>query len=178
MEPLNERRCRKILELDDRAALQEIHQAYQRLKRLCEDPHSALMVPSMDEFSEGARALILEEIKAAYRWLCQQHETAHPPVHVTPPPALDADHLPMDGAALQKIREATGATLAFLAAETHVREDFLRALEEERFEALPQAAVNVRGFLTAYVTELGLPVDAVVSGYMQRYQRWQAGRGR
>jgi hypothetical protein len=34
----------------------------------------------------------------------------------------------------------------------------------------------VRGFLTAYVTELGLPAEALVAAYMQRFQQWQGQR--
>jgi len=176
MDPLEEGRCREILEVSDEATLEEIHQAYHRLKRLYEDEHAAFLVPSMDEFSLEARETVLADLGAAHRRLCQQHEAAHPQIHVLPPPALDEAHLPTDGPSLRKIREATGATLEYLASETHVREDFLKALEEERFADLPHAAVNVRGFLAAYVTELGLPTEAIVAGYMQRYQAWQSGR--
>lgn len=176
MEPLEEGRCREILEVPDTATLEEIHQAYQRLKRLYEDDRASFLAPSMDEFSPEAREAILVELTAAHNRLCQQHEIAHPQIHVLPPPPLDEAHLPTDGPSLRKIREATGATLEYLASETHVREDFLKALEEERFADLPHAAVNVRGFLAAYVTELGLPTEAIVDGYMQRYQAWQSGR--
>ncbi len=176
MEPLEGSRCREILEVSEAATLEEIHQAYQRLKRLYEDERASFLAPSMDEFSPEAREAILAELTAAHNGLCQQHEAAHPQIHVLPPPPLDEAHLPTDGPSLRRIREATGATLEYLASETHVREDFLKALEEERFADLPHAAVNVRGFLAAYVTELGLPTETIVAGYMQRYQAWQSGR--
>lgn len=176
MEPLDEGRCREILEVGDMATLEEIHQAYHRLKRLYEDERASFLAPSMDEFSPEAREAILGELEAAHRRLCQRHEAAHPQIHLLPPPPLDEAHLPADGSSLRKIREATGATLGYLASETHVREDFLKAIEEERFADLPHAAVNVRGFLAAYVTELGLPTEAIVANYMERYQAWQSGR--
>ena len=84
----------------------------------------------------------------------------------------------MDGSALRRTREAAGATLDFIAAQTHVRVEYLSALEEERFWDLPPAAVNVRGFLSAYATEIGLPAEEVVPLYMQRFLQWQARRGK
>ncbi len=176
MEPLDEKRCREVLEVGDTVTLEEIHQAYHRLKRLYEDERASFLAPSMDEFSPEAREAILAELETAHRRLCQQHEAAHPQIHVVPPPPLDEAHLPTDGPSLRKIREVTGATLEYLASETHVREDYLKAIEDERFADLPHAAVNVRGFLSAYVTELGLPTETIVAKYMERYQAWQSGR--
>lgn len=173
MEPLDEARCRKILELPPNPSLEEIHQAYQRLKRIYGDERATFLAPSMDEFSDAVRDTILVELETAHGELCRCFEATHPQVHLVPLPNLDEASLPVDGPGLRKIREASGATLEFLTAETHVRSELLQALEDERFEDLPHAAVNVRGFLTAYVTQLGLPVDAIVAGYMQRYQHWQ-----
>jgi len=173
MEPLGEGPCRQILEVSPEASLDEITQAYHRMKRFYQDDRAPYSAPSMDEFSGEARAQILEEIEAAYRELCQLQAEAQPTLHPAPPPSLKAQP-PLDGAALREVREAEGLTLDFITSQTHVRREFLQALEEERFADLPHAAVNVRGFLTAYVAELGLPVEVVVQGYMQRYQQWQA----
>jgi len=172
MHTFDEAACRQILEVAPEASMDEVVQAYHRLKRIYQDDHAPFTAPSMDEFSEEARSAVLADIEMAYRELCQVLAEAKPQAHAAPPPALSA-RLPVEGPALREVREAEGLSLDFIAAQTHVRRDYLQALEEERYADLPHAAVNVRGFLMAYVTELGLPVDAVVHGYMLRYQQWQ-----
>lgn len=176
MELMDEGHLLRTLELPGDASLEEIHHAYQRLKRLYADEGAAFLAPSMDEFSQEARDRVLAELETAHRELSQRAEAVRPPVHVVPAPVLDEAELPMDGPGLRRIREACGATLDYLTSQIHVRPEFLEALEDERFGDLPPAAVNVRGFLTAYVTELGLPVEAVVAAYMQRHQQWLAKR--
>ena len=168
--------CLKTLELTGEASLEDVHRAYQRLKRLYEEEGASFLAPSMDEFSPEARERILRELEAAHRELCRRHEATQPPPPTILAPVLDEADLPMDGPSLRRVREACGASLEYLAAQTHVRPAFLEALEAERFGDLPPASVNVRGFLAAYLTELGLPVETIVAGYMQRFQRWQAAR--
>lgn len=175
MEPLDEARCRRILEVPAEASLEDIGHAYHLLKRIYASGQAPFTAPSMDEFSEEARCRALEEIEAAYRELCRFHEEAHHQAHAAPARRVDAS-APLDGPALRRAREAAGLSLAAVAAETHVKAEFLSALEEERFGDLPLAAVNVRGFLVAYLTEIGLPEDPVVSAYMRRYQLWQERR--
>jgi hypothetical protein len=169
----DEGHCRQCLEVSADASMDEITLAYHRLKRIYQDDCAPFTAPSMDEFSEEARGEILDQIEAAYRELCRILVTTQPQAHPAPPPTLIAS-LPVDGAGLRGIREAEGLTLEFIAAQTHVRQEYLQAFEEERFADLPHAVVNVRGFLSAYVAEMGLPVDAIVRGYMLRYQQWQA----
>jgi len=175
MPTLGEGACREILEVSPDASLEEITQAYHRLKRFYQDDRMPFTAPSMDEFSEEARNEILKDLEAAYGELCRRLEASQPHGHPVPPPETP---LPVDGPALRQVREAEGLSLDFIAAQTHVRREYLQALEEERYADLPQAAVNVRGFLGAYVTELGLPTEAVVHGYMQRYLQWQGRRQR
>ena len=173
MMPMDEARARELLEVGPGASLEEIHQARQRLKRLYGDPQGLFLAPAMEEFSEAARIRVMAEVEAAFQLLCRSCEGDHPPV-LRAAPALEV--IPQDGAGLRAAREAQGITLAFLAQETHVREDFLAALEDERFALLPPVPVSVRGFLGAYLTALGLPVEAIVPAYMARYETWRAGR--
>lgn len=173
MQPSDEVVFRQVLEVSRDASMEEIAQAYHRLKRFYQDDRAPYTAPSMDEFSDEARASILKDIETAYHELGQAHTETQVHVHPAPPPTLKA-RLPMDGPALREIREAEGLSLDFIASQTHVRREYLQAFEEERFADLPHAAVNVRGFLAAYVAEMRLPVEAVVHGYMQRYQQWLA----
>ena len=78
--------------------------------------------------------------------------------------------------ALKELREALGLSLDLVAAQTRIRQEYLSALEEERFADLPLAAVNIRGFLTAFVKHLGLATEPFVPAYMQRYRDWQGRR--
>ena len=174
---MDERQCRRILEVSRAASLEEITHAYHVLKRLYEKEQSVFTAPSMEEFSPQAREEVLEEIEAAYRELSRLHAEVQPQIHLAPV-VLPEGMLPADGQGLRCVREAVGASLDFVAAQTHVRVEYLSALEDERFWDLPPAAVNVRGFLTAYVTEIGLPADEVVPPYMLRFQQWQAQRAK
>ena len=85
---------------------------------------------------------------------------------------------PIDGRTLRALRESLGVTLEYVSSRTHVRSEILSALEEDRFWDLPPAAVNVRGFLSAYAVEIGVPADEVVPPYMERFQKWQSRRAR
>ncbi len=169
---MDEKECRRILEVSDQAPLEEITHAYQRMKRLWENEQAVYTAPSMDEFAAEAREEVLAELEAAYRELERLLSKAEAPVHVAPVSLPEGER--PDGRSLRQVRERQGLTLEYVSAQTHVRPEILRALEEERYWELPPAAVNVRGFLSAYAAEIGLPVDAVVNPYMERFLRWQS----
>jgi hypothetical protein len=172
---MDEHHCRQVLEVAEDASMEDIIQAYHLLKRIYEKELTVFTAPSMDEFAPEARAEILEGIEAAYRELLRLHAETQPLSH-PPPVVLPAGDLPTDGAGLRHIREAAGVSIEYVASQTHVRAEYLSALEEERFWDLPPAAVNVRGFLSAYATEIGLPAEEVVPMYMSRFLQWQARR--
>jgi cytoskeleton protein RodZ len=68
------------------------------------------------------------------------------------------------GPALRKARLLRGKSLEEASRETHIRADYLRALERERFDAL-LGDVYVRGFLRSYSTYLGLDPGKVLTVY-------------
>jgi cytoskeleton protein RodZ len=68
------------------------------------------------------------------------------------------------GPALRKARQARGVSIAEASRDTKIRQEFIRALEDERFDRL-LGDVYVRGALRSYSTYLGLPADRVVSRY-------------
>jgi hypothetical protein len=157
--------------------MDDITQAYQRMKRIYENDQAVYAAPSMDEFSPEAREGVLAEVEEAYRELVRLHAEAQPQVHVVPVALPERDH-PIDGRTLRGLRESQEITLEYVSSQTHIRMEHLQALEEERFWDLPPASVNVRGFLSAYASEIGLPVEEVVPPYMERFQKWQARRTR
>lgn len=68
------------------------------------------------------------------------------------------------GERLRSARKARAISVAQAAEALHLEEDSVRALEEERFEALG-APVFVRGHLRRYAELVGLPTDAVLDAY-------------
>jgi hypothetical protein len=172
---MDEQECRRILEVSADASLEDITHAYHTMKRIYEGEHSLFIVPSMDEFSPEARSAVIEEIETAYRELCRIRAEAKPQIHTERLSIPEADR-PIDGKTLRSLREAAGVTLDYISSQTHVRLEYLTALEEDRFWDLPPAAVNVRGFLSMYAAEIGLPVERIVPAYMDRFQKWQTRR--
>jgi cytoskeleton protein RodZ len=71
------------------------------------------------------------------------------------------------GQRLREERVARGVELAEVTEHTKIRAQYLRALEEERWDALPGAAY-ARGFLRTYAEFLGLDADALVGEYRLR----------
>jgi Helix-turn-helix domain len=172
--PMSERQCLRTLALPEGASPEQISHAYDLLKRVYGTEAANLVAPAMEEFSPEARAAVLAEIEEAYQTLSQSHgvdrHLLHPPVK----PMETTFHL--EEGCLKELREALGMSLDLVAAQTRIRPDYLSALEEERFADLPLAAVNIRGFLTAFVKKLGLAAEPFVPAYMLRYQDWQARR--
>jgi curved DNA-binding protein CbpA len=185
MDPLEERRCRRILEVAPGASLEEITRAYRLLRQLHGQDTGIFAAPAMDEFSAEARRDALEAIETAYAALsapetreeapAAQDVQAARPVPDAPAarPAL-ASVPPGAATALGRARDAAGLTLDQVSAETHVRRDYLQALEEERFESLRLPTVNVRGYLTAFAGAVGLAEAGFVPAYMEKFIAWQA----
>ncbi len=68
------------------------------------------------------------------------------------------------GEELKKAREESGAKLADVTAQLRIREDHLRALEEENFDELP-GEVYVLGFIRTYATHLNLNASDMISRF-------------
>ena len=71
------------------------------------------------------------------------------------------DEIESLGHYLRKERERRNISLKEVARNTRVREYFLRAMEEDRYDLLP-AATFVKGFLHSYARHLGLNPDEVL----------------
>lgn len=70
------------------------------------------------------------------------------------------------GERLRQQREKRGITLDQAAADTRIREKFLKALEDDDIQALP-GAVHTKGFLRNYAEYLGLDDQALVGQFHQ-----------
>jgi cytoskeletal protein RodZ len=71
------------------------------------------------------------------------------------------------GDLLRRSREQRGLTLEEIQTSTHIKRNFLEALEEERLDDLPHPAVG-RGFLANYAAALSLDTYYVLELYDQR----------
>ena len=72
------------------------------------------------------------------------------------------------GNALRTARERQGLDLGAVERETRIRERYLAALEEERFELLP-ARAYAKGFLRGYAEFLGLDGRLIVAEFNARF---------
>jgi len=72
--------------------------------------------------------------------------------------------MPSIGETLRKARQEKGASLEDVEAFTHIRAQFVEALEEERFKDFP-SPVYVRGFLRNYALFLGLEPQPILEQY-------------
>jgi flagellar biosynthesis protein FlhG len=86
-----------------------------------------------------------------------------------PMPPID-DATEFTGPLLRAVREARGFELQDIADRTKITMSYLRAMEEERYDATP-APVYLRGFLKTIAKELRLPPEQVADSYMRRFQR-------
>src|SRR2546428_2250381 len=72
------------------------------------------------------------------------------------------------GNALRSVRERRGLELREVERETRIRERYLAALEEERFDVLP-ARAYAKGFLRVYADFLGLDGRLIVEEFNARF---------
>ncbi len=72
------------------------------------------------------------------------------------------------GSTLREARRRQGLELAEVARETLIRERYLAALEEERFELMP-ARAYAKGFLRVYADFLGLDAQLFVDEFNARF---------
>lgn len=93
-----------------------------------------------------------------------------------PPAPAGAPEMGVDtvftGALLRQIRESQRITLKEISERTRISVANLSALEEERYDDLPNARVYVRGFVRCLAQEIGLDRDQVSRSYVPRWEAW------
>ncbi|MEO8092294.1 MAG: helix-turn-helix domain-containing protein [bacterium] len=73
------------------------------------------------------------------------------------------------GEALKRSRTAQGIEIREVEERTKIRTKYLRALESESWEALPDPAY-AKAFLRTYAQVLGLDADALVGAYRRQVE--------
>lgn len=174
------KKCCATLEVSPEASMGEIKRSYLYLKEL----YSVDSIASMaleDELSVSEKKEILEELEHAFHTLMAlvKRERELPDGAGGEPwdDEAVADIISgidvFDGAALKRIRQKMGVALDDIVVATRIQMQYLTALEDEDFDALP-AEVYTRGFVTNYAEFLSLNVKKVVADYMGRYRRWKS----
>jgi cytoskeleton protein RodZ len=81
-----------------------------------------------------------------------------------------------DGDLYRRLREAAEVSEDEIVERTKVSVAYIRAIEGNRFDRLPQA-VYVKGFLRSYFRYLAVPeAEKLVAAFSARLQDWQANR--
>lgn len=88
------------------------------------------------------------------------------------PVAVEAERPAFTGEMLKKAREAKGLSIVEISDRTKISKAVLAALEEERYEDMPNARVYVRGFIRCVARELDLEPDTVSKSYVPRWEKW------
>lgn len=101
-------------------------------------------------------------------------EAEAPDTNETQRPAPSKPTGAFDGARIKKEREKKGMTHEEISARTKISLKVLRALEDERYEDMPNARVYIRGFVRCVARELGLDQDDVSTSYVPRWEAWVA----
>src|SRR3954447_26694816 len=79
---------------------------------------------------------------------------------------MGVEMAPTIGETLRKARKERGLELGEVERATKIRAKFLKAMEEDRWEALPGPSY-ARGFLDIYARHLGLDQQALLDDYRQ-----------
>lgn len=77
-----------------------------------------------------------------------------------------------NGDFLRRYRESRGIALKEIAERTRIGARSLQAVEEERFDDLPDARVYVRGFVRCLAEEIGLDPDLAAKSYLVSWSGW------
>lgn len=80
---------------------------------------------------------------------------------------------PSPGQMLAGARQGRSLSIAELSQRTKISASILRAIEEDRYDALPQVRVYVRGFVRTFAGAVGLDPDEVAAHYLDAWHRWR-----
>ena len=78
------------------------------------------------------------------------------------------------GTLMKRLREQRGLSLTELSDRTKITKAILSALEDERYDDLPNARIYVWGFVRCFARELELDMDEMAAAYVPRWEQWVA----
>ena len=152
-------------------------------------PEEEVEVKTADESSEEDNDAIAEEEPSLES---EDHEVPEPEMPSEPklslklkneaeisskPPMPSLDETSVySGDILRQVREHKGITLRTISNITRIGVPSLMAVEEERYEDLPNARIYVLGFVRCLSQEIGLDREVAGKSYIERWQNWWDGR--
>ncbi len=174
-----------VLEVERAATDEEIRRAYKRMCAVFDAENLVTFGLFDEEGIEAARSRIDEaydvlldsarrrpyEISVFPEAPETKAETEQKQVasgELPPAPSITPD-TEFSGALLRAVRESQGTSLNQIGERTKIGINYLRCIEEDRFEKLP-AAVYVRGFVTEFAKCLKLDPEQVSQSYLRRYK--------
>lgn len=80
---------------------------------------------------------------------------------------------PSAGQLLAEARNARHLSIAELSQRTKISSSILRAIEEDRHDALPRVRVYIRGFVRSFATAVGLEPEPVMAQFLEAWERAQ-----
>ena len=142
-----------------------MHAAYKKLRQLYAQGSLALL-PVEEDMSADERDEIIIRLDEAYKrltgYLGGQGKS---PAHLGDEDLSDIGVEVLDGHGLKKVRNHLGVGLGEIELKTRIASRYLEALEEHRFDVLPED-VFVQGYVGAYAKSLGLDRVRAVRDFM------------
>lgn len=94
-----------------------------------------------------------------------------PQMKPAPMPVIDESTI-FNGDILRQVREHRGISLKTISGITRIGVPNLMAVEEERYEDLPNARIYILGFVRCLAKEIGLDSELCSKSYVLSWQRW------
>jgi hypothetical protein len=185
------KRWQTILEVGPAASVQDIKNSYLRLRRLY-GGGSIVLEPLEDEFPEKRRMKILVDLEEAYTRLLEMYRSrasmdrtagqaadaiaaGEGPDAAGPGTPYPIEEMVYSGPALQRARERQNIDLVEISKLLKLRTELLKALEEERYEMLPEE-IYLKTHLKNIAACLRLKPAKVVEDYLVRFREWKRTR--
>ncbi|MCP4104661.1 MAG: DnaJ domain-containing protein [Desulfobacteraceae bacterium] len=152
----------EILELSPDASLQEIKNAYKRLKKKysAESSKKDELKQIEDAYSNLSASFDKDKQKEKTKTVHQESQKSKPRVKV------------FSGYRLKEIREEQNIRLEDIAQTTKIQLLTLKHIEAETYEKLPPE-VYIKGFVASYAKYLSLDSKKVAAEYLVRYSAWK-----
>jgi cytoskeletal protein RodZ len=81
---------------------------------------------------------------------------------------------PSPGQQLTAARNARHLSIDELSQRTKISTSILRAIEEDRYEALPRVRVYVRGFIRSFAVAVGIEPDPITAQFLDAWEHAHA----
>jgi len=166
-----------VLELSPAATRRDVHNAYLRLKKLYSSD-SVVLEALAEEFPEKTRKKVLRQVEDAYTKLqtifkndpqkTDLAQMGESPLEQAPSERV-VEFTSFSGPVLREIRERLGIRLDDISKLLKLRMELLRNIEDEKFDALPEATY-LKGQVKSLAACLFLNPDKVAADYLKRYR--------